>query len=410
MRAFLVLFILLSVPSIGMSQDMESVVTDPDKVFLKARDLAFDKNYQEARTLLRAILAEYPEYSDVQNLLAKTFSWEGQFEEARIHFEQIVEHDTNNREVWVAVINNEIYAKNVIMALGKVNQALEYLPGDTELLALKDRIDGLLKENGAAMRERNKALWMRNKETGSFVNNLGTFSTMQVFDQVFDTQYSLGMEYIRQEKFGRIIPRITFANRFGQDGIQYEIDAYPKIQDQSYAYLNYGYSGSPILARHRVGAEVYRMLSKTIELSAGIRYLDFRESTATTFTSSLGLYTGNYYIAARPMITPRSDNPTAYFGSVLVRRYGATGDDWMGATFNAGVEPESQQVFLGSILLSESTRYVEIQELVLEYQFTGKSLANLYRASAGVRHQEFLGEPGTYFWAVTAGIRYYSRF
>ena len=410
MRTTRILIILLCCPFLGMTQDIELAVTDPDKAFLEARDLAFEKNYEESRLILNAILAEYPEYSDVKNLLAKTYSWDGQYEEARTHFDQLVRRDTLNQEAWVAAINNEIFDTNEIVAFSKVNKALEYLPGDTELLALKDKINGLLLAKSEAMEARNKALGMRNKETGSFSNNLGAFSEASVFDQVFDTQYSLGVEYIRQEKFGRIIPRITFANRFGQDGIQYEMDAYPKINKKSYAYLNYGYSGSQIFPRHRAGAEVYNMISKSAEMSAGIRYLDFRESAATTFTASLGMYKGNYYILARPLITPRSNNPTAYFGSVVVRKYGATGDIWMGATLSAGVEPESQQVFLGNTLLSETTRYVEIQEVLLEYQFTGKNLANLYRTSLGVRHQEFLAEPGSYFWAFTAGIRYYSRF
>jgi len=409
MRA-IVLVILMCVTSLGLSQDTEAVITDPDKVFLEARDLAFDNNYEEARPILRAILSEYPEYIDVQNLLAKTYSWEGNYEEARFHFDQIIARDRVNREVWVAAINNEIFARKENKALSKVNKAMEYLPGDPELLALKDRIDRLLQEKSEAILARNKALRMRNKETGSFANNLGTFSTIQVFDQVFEAQYSLGAEYIRQGQFGRLIPRFTFANRFGQDGIQYELDAYPKIHEKTHAYLNYGYSASPIFMRHRGGAEVYNVLSKSIEMSAGMRYLDFRESTATTFTASLGLYKGNYYISVRPMITPRSDNPTAYFGSVLVRNYGATGDTWMGATLSAGVEPEAQQVFLGNTLLSESTRYVDIQQLLLEYQFTGQRVANLYKVSLGVRHQEFLAEPGSYFWAFTAGIRYFSRF
>ena len=410
MRTTVILILLMFCPILGISQDVEMAVTDPDKAFLEARELAFEKKYEESRIILNAILVEYPEYSDVQNLLAKTYSWEGNYEEARGHFDQIVMRESANQEVWLAAINNEIFAQNEIVAFSKVNKALDNLPGDPELIELKERIDGLLQAKSEAMQARNKALRMRNMETGKFSNNLGAFSEASVFDQVFDTQYSLGIEYIRQENFGRIIPRITFANRFGQDGIQYEMDSYPKISDKSYAYLNYGYSGSQIFPRHRAGAELYNMISKSMEMSAGIRYLDFRESTATTFTASVGLYKGNYYISARPLITPRSDNPTAYFGSVLIRKYGATGDFWMGATLSAGVEPESQQVFLGNTLLSESTRYVEIQELLLEYQFAGKSLANLYRASLGVRHQEFLAEPGSYFWAFTAGIRYYSRF
>ena len=410
MRTTAVLIIMFCLPLLSTGQDIEMAVTDPDNAFLEARDLAFEKKYEEARSILEAILAEYPEYSDVQNLLANTYSWEGQHEEARLHFDQLVMRETDNQEIWVAAINNEIYAKNEIVAFSKVNKALEYLPEDPELLALKDRIDGLLKAKSEALQGGEKTLGMPKNETGTFSNNLGVFSEASVFDQVFDTQYGAGIEYQRKMKFGSIIPRISFANRFGIDGIQYELDAYPKIDKKSYAYVNYGYSGASIFPRHRMGVEIYNLISKSAELSVGVRYLDFRTSSANTYTASIGLYKGNYYILARPLITPRTNNPTAIFGSLMIRKYGATANNWIGATLNAGVEPESSQVFLGSTLLLETTRYVEIQELLLEFQFAGKNASNLYKASAGVRHQEFLAEPGSYFWAFTAGIRYNSRF
>lgn len=403
MRINVLLAFLLCCSVLAVAQDLEIAATDPDKAFLEARELAFAKEYDDARLLLGAILVNFPEYDDVRSLLAKTYSWDGQYDMARGYFDQLISRETDNKEIWVAAINNEIFARNEGAAFSKVNKALEYHPGDAELSALKKRIDGVLKAKSSALR-------MHYQETGTFANNLGAFSEVQVFDQVFDTQYSLGMEYIRQEKFGRFIPRIIFANRFGQEGIQYELDAYPKINEKSYAYLNYGFSGSQIFPRHRAGAEIHTMISSSMEVSAGIRHLDFRESTATTYTASLGLYKGNYFIAVRPLITPRNDNPTAYFGSVLIRKYGSASDIWMGATLSAGVEPESQQFFLGNTLLSEATRYVDIQELLLEYQFTDQGLVSLYRASIGVRHQEFLSKPGVYFWAFTAGIRYYSRF
>lgn len=390
----------------GQAQGLESAATDPDQALEEARQLAYEKKYDDARVLLGAVLVNYPEYADVRNLLAKTYSWDGHYETARGYFDQLLAKENSNREVWLAAVNNEIFAKHTDLALRKVNSALEFLPADPDLLALKQKIEASSIPDPDPPEVRSGY----ELQSGEFSNNMGVFSSVQVFDQVFDSQYSLGMEYIRQEKFGQLIPRITFTNRFGQDGIQYELDAYPKIGKRSYAYVNYGYSGALIFPKHRAGAEYFTMISKTMELSAGVRHLDFRESTATTWTGSIGLYTGNYYMALRPLITPRSNNPTAYFGSVLLRKYGKTADFYLGARINAGVEPESQQVFLGNTLLSESTRYVEIQELLMEYQFSSQGLASLYRTSLGVRRQEFLAEPGSYFWAFTAGIRYLSRF
>jgi hypothetical protein len=54
--------------------------------------------------------------------------------------------------------------------------------------------------------------------------------------------------------------------------------------------------------------------------------------------------------------------------------------------------------------------FVESQQLLFEYQFTGKSLTNSYRASLGVTRQELVFDPGTFFWALTAGFRYHTKF
>lgn len=402
--------IVLCIPLVFFGQEDTLVVTDPDRAFMTARKIAFEGDYESARPILQDILVEYPEYSDVRNLLAKTYSWEGKYDEARSHFNQITLTDKNNLEVWIADINNELYDANETVAFSKVNTALEYLPNEPELISLKKKINERLLKQAPPTQEQTVALSRRNKETGNFKNLLGLISNVDIFDQVYDARYLAAIEYQYQTKIGKIIPRISYANRFQQTGIQYEIDAYPQIDKRKYLYLNYGFSASNIFPAHRAGVEMYRMISKTMEMSAGVRYIDFRESTATMITGSLGLYSGNYYFSARPYLTPRSDAPMGYAGSILARKYGKTGDNYLGLTLSLGVSPESQQLFAGETLLSESLLYVESQQILMEYQFIGKSVANLYKATLGLTRQEFLSQPGAYFLAMTVGFRYNSRF
>ncbi|NND16785.1 MAG: YaiO family outer membrane beta-barrel protein [Eudoraea sp.] len=393
-----------------MAQEVSVAVTNPDKVFTQARALAFEGDYAAARPLLEAILVEYPEYTDVQNLLAKTYSWEGRYDEARIHFDQITQNEKKNIEVWIADINNELYADNEIVAFSKVNKALEYLPKESELVSLKAKINDRLLKQRTTTQEEKVALGSSNSETGDFTHAVGLISSVDVFDKSYDAQYLMGMEYQYKTKIGKIIPRLSYASRFQQTGVQYELDAYPRIDKKNYLYLNYGYSASDIFPSQRAGAEIFKMVSKTSELSAGVRYLDFRASTATMITGSYGVYTGNYYFSARPYITPRSDNPSGYSGSFLARKYGRTKDHYVGATISLGVSPESQQLFAGETLLSESILYVGSQQILMEYQFTGRNLANLYKAQLGVTRQEFVSQPDTYFLAMTVGFRYTTRF
>jgi len=409
MERFLLLLLLL-IPMILFGQEEIFTVTDPDKAYTRAREMAFEGNYEGARPILLDILVEYPEYSDVRNLLAKTYSWEGKYREARIHFNQITLTDKTNLEVWIADINNELYDANEIVAFSKVTKALEHLPGEPELISLKKKINARLLKQSKAVQEEAVALKGPNREAGNFKHTLGLISNVDIFDQVFDAQYLFGVEYQHQTKIGKVIPRISHASRFQQTGLQYEVDAYPQIDKKNYFYLNYGYSASGIFPRHRAGAEIYKMMSKTMQMSAGLRYIDFRESAVTMFTASVGLYSGNYYFSARPYLTPRNNNPMGYAGSVLARKYGKTGDNYVGLTLSLGVSPESQQLFAGETLLSESLLYVESQQILMEYQFTGKSVANLYKASLGLTRQEFVSQPGEFFLAMTVGFRYNTRF
>ena len=62
---------------------------DPDQAFKFAQELAFEGSYLKARDTLSRILSDFPDYADVESLLAKTYSWEGNYDRARRHFNRI---------------------------------------------------------------------------------------------------------------------------------------------------------------------------------------------------------------------------------------------------------------------------------------------------------------------------------
>ena len=133
----IVALLLLSMSSIA--QDL-AFVGNPDQSFFRARDIAFAGNRTVARDTLNRILTKYPEYTDVRNLLAKTLSWDGNYEKARKEFNRITSEERENKEVWIAAIKNKIYAKEHYIALGLANKALIYLKDDADVLSLKKSI------------------------------------------------------------------------------------------------------------------------------------------------------------------------------------------------------------------------------------------------------------------------------
>jgi len=386
-----------------------SYTGDPDASLKRAMTLAFNGNRVDARDTLSNILTAYPDYTDVRTLLAKTYSWDGNYDEARKQFNRITSEERQHTEVWIAAIRNELFAENYYIALGLTNKALLYLTREEALVQLRteilEKLKGIPESADTTAAEKKKV-----EEEKKYKNSVTLFSSTDVFDVVFDPMFYSGLEFTHETPIGKIIPRINYSNRFDIDGIQYELDLYPKFSKSVYAYLNYGYSQSEIYPSHRFGGDLYANLPKGIEVSLGARYLSFTESNVTIYTGSLGLYRGNYYLSLRPYVTPRNNNTTGLSGILLARKYLKDANNFIGFSGGMGFMPEFRQFLANSKLIAETVLFVESQQLMLEYQFSFKNNPSLYRANLGITRQELVFAAGNYFYAVSAGLRYQVRF
>jgi len=387
----------------GWSQT-EAIAYNADEAFYRARDLAFEGRRDQARDTLMRILSDYPEYTDVQALLAKTYSWDGDYDKARLYFNRITSRDRGQEEVWVAAIRNEMYAGNPSLALGLANKALLYLESSPE-------IEGIREEILAGNRNIGEKGKDGDPESEDAAQNLLALSNwLEVFDTGYDPMFYSSLEYQRTTPIGNIIPRISFSDRFDTRGLQYELDLYPAISKTFHGYLNYGYSNASIYPNHRAGAELYANLAGGHEASLGMRYIDFRESVATLLTASFGWYRGNYYLSLRPYLSLSKDRSPGVSGSVLGRRYFRDKHQYLGVRAIYGFSPELRQLRSGSELLAETLLFVESLQLQVEYQFAGAGAKNRYRAELGVGRQEFLLESGSFYWVFQAGVRYMHGF
>lgn len=378
---------------------------DADASFLQARDIAFDGHWEIARDSLEHLLEVYPNYTDAKILIGKTYSWNGKYDEARKHFNRITSIEKEQKDAWLAAIKNEMYAKNLNTALGLANKALIHLKRDTEIQQLKNQlVEDLNKKLPIQdiMKEENKE--------GNTKNQIAVSSDLEVFDIVFDPMYQTTIEYQRQTKYGKILPRITYAQRFNSIGTQFELDGYPTISKTFHGYFNFGYSNSVIFPKHRVGMELYAELPKAFEVSLGARHVSFNNTNASILTGSLGMYRGNYYVSARPYVSARNDGQIGWAGTIMARKYGRDGNNFIGLRATYGFDAELNQFIVDGVLLSETQLFLETQQLQLEYQFSNLDSINMYTVNAGVRRQELMFDSGNFFWAVSAGLKYQFRF
>ncbi|MGO4921451.1 YaiO family outer membrane beta-barrel protein [Maribacter spongiicola] len=407
--------------------------------FDTAYALAYEGKTNTAHNMLYVLVNKSATDVDTSLLWAKTLSWRGDYDLARSSFNSILSNTKNNRKVWISAIKNELYAKNYATALGLSNKALVYIEKDSEIIRLKalatEGINGFsydddgwynvesavktklvtAKKQKATLAkdigDKNEELVRKTPVTEEKLkNSVMVNSSVTVFDKRFDPITTSSIAYKRQTPFGSIIPRINNSNRVGKNGIQLDIDLYPKIAKGFYAYVNYGYSESDLYPNHKVGGDIYYNHKSGLEFSGGGRFINFTTRDIKSITNSIGYYKGNYYFSLRSFITPAVDNLTNVSGNLLVRKYLKDADNYMGINVGYGFSPELRQFTSGDQLLAETLLYIESQRLSLEYQFTSKNNLSAYRTNVGVLRQEQSFDPGSYFYSISAGLTYEFNF
>ena len=403
-----------------MSQEKE-FKGNPDTAFKNARDLAFNDKRKQAQDTLQLILSKYPDYLDVRAFLASTYSWDGNYAEARKQFKMVLEKDENRKTDWIAYIKNEQYAEKYFKAINLSDDALKIFPNDADLLLLKAKSQMNVNNRIEASRTLEKAveLYPENKEILDYsysLNDVLSFNTLSlaVSMDYYDinknngraNMYYTTLTYSRQTKYGSIIARFNYVNRFETDNYQFELDLYPRIANGFYAYLSGGFSNSPLNPSERYGFELFKMLPGSFELSGGFRWLKFTTET-TIWTGSLGWYTGNSYWAFRTYITP-GEPSTSMSGRLIYRKYRSDADNYWTFELGYGASPTLDRFAPG--FTGDQIFQLDSQALVLGYFLSTKNKKNLWGFNVSAFREEKPFAKGDYFFYTNLGVTYSFRF
>ncbi|CAD0009138.1 hypothetical protein FLACHUCJ7_04100 [Flavobacterium chungangense] len=416
-KIYIFLIITLFSVSFQMTGQEKTYSGDPDISFKTARDLAFNNNRKQAQDTLLHILTKYPDYHDVREFLASTYAWDGDYKKARTEFQKILGKDTHRKTTWIAAIKNEMWADFPFLALKLCKKALKKFPNDTEILDLQKSAqestmiptataggvqtisskipnDSITKESDSALRKT-----VRN-------NTIGVTSEINIYSDVFDPMFYNAVKYARQTSYGSIIGRVNIDRRLGEYGTQYEVDLYPKIAKGMYAYLNFGVSGSSLFPDYRYGAEIFKSLPRSFEVSLGLRGLQY-DTTTMIYTGSVTWYNGNNYWSFRPYFTP-GDNGLSSSGTLTYRKYRSDADNYFGINVGAGISPELNQNYF----FTNDDRIVNLQsqKLNVSYYFSTNNKQNAWGAQLGIIHQEIPFDQGNYFWISTLALSWEIRF
>jgi YaiO family outer membrane protein len=387
-----------------------------DELFTKARSAAFDqKDYPKAISLSKQALAKSPDYTDIRIFLGRVYTWNKQPDSARQAFSQVLNKQPDNADASLAFASLEFWEGNSEKALEHVNSGLKHHSDASDLLLLKAKVLNDLKRWPEANIEIEKVikadpnmteartLAARVRENSS-KNKIGVNYDFIYFDKQFDDPWHLvSVDYSHQTALGSVIGRINYANRFKNNGVQFEIDAYPRISNTFQAYISGGYSNNVgVFPQYRAGFSLYANLPASFEAEAGFRYLTLGEST-WIYTASVGKYYKSFWFNFRTFLTP-SNNEVSQSFALTSRYYYGGADDYFSLRLGTGLSPDDPQ---NNVLIGNANYKLRSNNITLGYRRAFKSL-NILIVNLGVDNQEYkLNTRGT---QIDLGLGYIRRF
>lgn len=394
-----------------------TLVTEyPDSAYGFATQKAFDKDYADARVMLRPLIKGYPDITYYQIFYARSFLWEGERDSCRQYTNDLLRKNDSLIPAYEVRALNERYA-------GQYRTSLRYseegLAKDSNALGLhlnKAQCQKALMEYHEALETVQKAKRLDPDGENNELKQLETFLLNQLFMEgltvgLYLDYFSDGqpepwvngfVQYGHMTSSGPILARLNLAyQRLEEIGWQLEIDAYPRINQRQYFYFNLGFSGSDIFPNLRLGAEFFSMLGNSdFEVSGGIRYLDFGATQVNMYTGSLGYYFGKNYAAYRIFIIPNEIGLGSSHNLVYRRIFGGMGD-FLQLSAGFGFIPNQRILNLttGDALQTFNTQN---QYLGIAYQRIMNS--EWYgRAELILSNQESFQVPDNFFRIVTIG-------
>lgn len=111
----------------------------PDEQYSKARELAFQKAYQQSRAILKYCLNKSPNYHDARVLLARTYAWAGQYDSAKLYLQQTLNRNPAYADAYVAWSDLAYWQGHTQLMKQIIAKGLRADSGNVDLLARRAR-------------------------------------------------------------------------------------------------------------------------------------------------------------------------------------------------------------------------------------------------------------------------------
>lgn len=368
--------------------------------------------YAKATKICQTILLKSPDDINAGVLLGRLYSWKHQYDSARVILLKVLNDFPNNRAALNALINVELWSNNPDKALQYCNKALSNSPVEHQIALKKAKALYMLGKYKEA-RNLTESLLINNpenKEPADFLkylnqniipgpenNGVGVTYAYNSFSRTYSPWNDFSVYMFHKNKSGAILGRVSYANRFNTNGLQYELSLYPRISSSWYAYINAGYSGSFIFPKYSAAISLYHQIFKNssvfkdMEVNMGVRYRNFivLPNPLITYTGSLSFYYHRFWLSLNPYLTPESTGlDQSYY--LIVKYYLHYPKNSLTFVLSSGLYPQNYLDPQFHQPVKESTN---IKSIEVGYRTTLFSENNILRISTGYEARRYFKNP-----------------
>lgn len=411
-RSFLLLLFSLLISVTASGQVISE--TNTDVLLQRAQQEYRDGKYKNSLALTQRGLELAPEYHDIRILQVRNLWALERMVEANADFEYLLEHAPHYPDLKPLAKQRFDRSRSAEEALDLLDRILGIYPDD---LSFQVKKASLLIENHKTHEARALA---KNLITRKNLPGKERYILQNILKQTISNEIGINYQYIDfsqeysrsnswnnmsgeyQHSFNRtvVLGRVTYSDRQYDQGMLYELEAYPVFNDRLYAFTNFGFSKGEIFPNFRSSASLYYNFAKTFEAEVGARALIY--DNTSFFTGILGLtaYSGKFYLNSRIFLGPERRDHLVQNYQFNVRYYFGDPDNYLFLRLGNGISPD------------ESALYSLEEDPLLDawYGSTGinKSFGihHIFQVGGGVLHEEITTDKkGTQFIG-TAGYRY----
>ena len=321
-------------------------------------DMKTSNNYQKniEKCLLGKKIA--PEYLDFQLLLGRNYEFIKQTDSARYYYKMVLDKNPKYEEAFLYLINLNIHEKKYNEAIDLSTKAIEYHPNQIAFYHKQADLYDLLKDeekHKSSLLETQKRFPEDTKTKEALIQldrkhlhtRVGINYNFTIIDRKETGPWHLAhLEAVKEQKWGSIIGRISYANRYNaanfiSKGFQYEIESYVLMGKKNYSYWDISYSNDFVFPKFRVGGSFFLNFNKGWESDFGFRYIETFNIDVLTLVTGVSKYAGTYWFSLKGYL---NNNKKKYNPVFLLncRYYFDSKYDYINSSIGFGTSPDER--------------------------------------------------------------------